>query len=200
MDCAVRSLLACTIFAGAAAPAGAQIITTTFTGVVGAVGSPAPNVDTLGLFGTKGADLTGQTMKITLKFDASVLMEGGQSPGYSAWSGPSGSCAVSVAGRKAKPSVEKLTKIDTSRVYFYSNYNGDWGLAQYAETTITPSGCGVTANSTVNAFVPSVNLVQRFHYAPTLAEQPNDVIYMNITVKGVRETVNASTTSLKYGP
>jgi hypothetical protein len=196
----VRTLLACLVFSGAAMPARAQTITTVFSGVVGAVGSPAPDIDTLGLFGPKGADLTGKTMKITLKFDASLLTEGGQSPGYSAWSGPSGSCAVSIGGRRAKPAVEKLTGIDTSRVYLYSNYNGDWGLAQYAEASNAPDGCGVTANSVVNAFVPTVNLVQRFHYAPPLGEQYNDVIYMDITVKRVRETVNASTTSLKYGP
>jgi len=196
----IRSLLVCIPVTCAAMQAVAQTITTTFSGIVGAVTSPAQDIDTLGLFGPVGTDLNGLPMKVTLKFNAGALTEGGQSPGYSAWSGPSGSCAVTIGGRKAKPSIEKLTKINSTRVYFYSDYQGDWGLAQYAETSSAPDGCNLIANSAVNAFVPTVNLVQRFHYNPPQAEQSNDSILLDITVKGVRETVNASVTALKYGP
>jgi hypothetical protein len=199
MVCA-RILLALPIIASAAAPAAAQVMTTTIIGVVGADNSPPADIDTLGLFGPVGVDLNGQTMKVTLKFEASLMNEGGASPGYSAWSGPSGSCQVTIGGVKAKPPVEKLVGINENRIYFYSDVNSTWALEQSTDSSMANgNACGVNVTSTKHPFVPSANLVQTFAYHPPKSEHLNgDSILLDITVNGVRETVSADVTSVKY--
>ncbi len=193
------SLLACVVLIAAAPPGGAQTITTVFKGVVGANNSPSPDIDTLGLFGPAGADLDGKTMQVTLTFDSSLLQEGGMSQGYSAWSGPSGTCAVKIGGKAAKPSVESLGGMNSSRVYLYSDYQGMWGLTQFAESSSMSNVCGVNASSMKHAFVPGVALVEAFGYHPPRKEQKTDSFYFDITVNGVREIVAADVKSLTYG-
>jgi len=196
MKCRV---LVCLFMLAAAQSGRAQTITTIFTGVVGANTSPSPDIDTLGLFGPAGASLNGKKMQFTLKFDASLLEEGGMSPGYSGWSGPSGSCAVKIGGKAAKPSIESLTGINSSRVYLYSDYQGVWELTQFAQSSSLPNVCGVTASSTKHEFVPGVVLVEAFGYKPPRVEQDTDSFYFDITVNGVREVVSANVKSLSYG-
>jgi hypothetical protein len=154
----------------------------------------------LGLFGPVGADLNGETMKVTLKFEASLMTEGGASPGYSAWSGPSGSCQVTIGGVKAKPSIEKLVGINSNRIYFFSDVDGTWELSQSTDSSMANgNACGVNVLSTKHHFVPSANLVQTFTYHPPKSEHLNgDSILLDITVNGVRETVSADVTSVKY--
>jgi hypothetical protein len=195
-----RTFLAAAILATAATPAAAQVMTTTIIGIVGADNSPPADTDTLGLFGPVGADLNGETMKVTLKFEASLMTEGGASPGYSAWSGPSGSCQVTIGGVKAKPSIEKLVGINSNRIYFFSDVDGTWELSQSTDSSMANgNACGVTVLSTKHHFVPSANLVQTFAYHPPNSEHLNgDSILMDITVNGVRETVSADVTSVKY--
>ena len=195
------AVLAFVMLAPLAAPAAAQVMTTTVSGIVGANNSPDSDTDTIGLFGPVGADLNGLTMKVTLKFEASLMTEGGASTGYSAWSGPSGSCQVTIGGVKAKPAIEKLTDINSNRIYFYSNVGGTWALDQYTESSNADgNACSVNVTSTKNPFVPSALLVQTFAYHPPKKEHLNgDSILLDITVNGVRETVNADVTSLKYG-
>jgi len=197
------TMVALTAFGLSAALCGgarAQIVTTEITGTVGANASPAQDIDTLGLFGPAGRNLNGEKMDVTLKFDSSQLQEGGMAPGYSAWAGPSGSCAIKIGGVQAKPSIDRSGGIDSSRVYLYSDYQGMWGLAQYAQSATAPNVCGVTVTSTKHAFVPGVNLVEAFSYLPPKAERDMDSMYLDITVNGVRETVSASVKSLTYGP
>jgi hypothetical protein len=200
MVCA-RILLALPIVAAAAAPAAAQVMTTTAIGIVGAGNTPPADTDTLGLFGPVGANLNGLTMKVTLKFEASLMTEGGQSPGYSAWDGDSGSCQVTIGGVRAKPTIEKLVDINANRIYFYSDVNGTWTLFQSTDSTNTDgNACNVNVTSTKHPFVPSANLVQTFAYHPPKSEHLNgDSILLDITVNGVRETVSADVTSVKYG-
>ncbi len=66
------------------APAAAQTMTTTIAGIVGANNPPGTDIDTLGLFGAAGTNLNGKTMKVTLTFASSQMMEGGQAPGFCA--------------------------------------------------------------------------------------------------------------------
>jgi hypothetical protein len=195
-----RTFLAAAILATAATPAAAQVMTTTIIGIVGADNSPPADTDTLGLFGPVGADLNGETMKVTLKFEASLMTEGGASPGYSAWSGPSGSCQVTIGGVKAKPSIEKLVDINSNRIYFFSDVDGTWELSQSTDSSMANgNACGVNVLSTKHHFVPSANLVQTFTYHPPKSEHLNgDSILLDITVNGVRETVSADVTSVKY--
>lgn len=195
-----RTFLAAAILATAATPAAAQVMTTTIIGIVGADNSPPADTDTLGLFGPVGADLNGETMKVTLKFEASLMTEGGASPGYSAWSGPSGSCQVTIGGVKAKPSIEKLVDINSNRIYFFSDVDGTWELSQSTDSSMANgNACGVNVLSTKHHFVPSANLVQTFAYHPPKSEHLNgDSILLDITVNGVRETVSADVTSVKY--
>jgi hypothetical protein len=183
-----------------AAPAAAQTMTTRISGVVGANSSAGPDIDTLGLFGAAGANLNGKTMKVTLTFASSLMEEGGQAPGYSAWSGPSGTCAVTIGGVRAKPSIEKLTGINSNRIYFYSGYQGTWELSQDAESSNEPDTCGLNVSSTRHKFVPGTALVQSFAYRPPLKERKDDNILLDITVNGVRETVTANVVSVQYGP
>lgn len=197
---AVRIIVVALIIAASVAPATAQTMTTTISGTVGASNEPGPDIDTLGLFGQVGASLNGLSMRVTLKFAASQMNEGGQANGYSAWSGPSGTCAVTIGGVHAKPSVEKLTGMDSNRIYFYSNYQGVWALDQYVETANLPDTCGIDVSSTKHPFVPSAALVQSFAYKPPKPEQADDQIVLDITVNGVRETVTADVISVKYGP
>lgn len=201
MVCA-RILVALPIVALAGAPAAAQVMTTTLGGIVGADNAPGPDIDTLGLFGPVGADLNGLTMKVTLRFEASLMIEGGASPGYSAWSGPSGSCQVTIGGVKAKPAIEKLVDINSNRIYFYSDVGGTWALDQYTESSNADGNtCGVNVISAKHPFVPSASLVQTFGYHPPKSEHLNgDSILLDITVNGVRETVSADVTSVKYSP
>jgi hypothetical protein len=195
-----RTFLAAAILATAATPAAAQVMTTTIIGIVGADNSPPADTDMLGLFGPVGADLNGETMKVTLKFEASLMTEGGASPGYSAWSGPSGSCQVTIGGVKAKPSIEKLVGINSNRIYFFSDVDGTWELSQSTDSSMANgNACGVNVLSTKHHFVPSANLVQTFAYHPPKSEHLNgDSILLDITVNGVRETVSADVTSVKY--
>jgi hypothetical protein len=196
MSCArIVLLCACT-----AAPAAAQTMTTTISGVVGANSSHGTDIDTLGLFGPTGTNLNGKTMKVTLTFASSLMEEGGQAPGYSAWSGPSGTCAVTIGGVRANPSIEKLTGIDSNRIYFYSDYQGTWELSQDAENSNEPDTCGLNVSSTRHKFVPGTALVQSFAYRPPLKERKDDNILLDITVTGVRETVTANVQSVKYSP
>jgi hypothetical protein len=195
----LRILCAVVFAAPLSVPAAAQTLTTKVTGIVGANTTPGTDIDTLGLFGPAGANLNGLTMHVTITFDASVMSEGGASPGYSAWSGPSGTCAVTVNGVRAKPSIEALTNINTNRIYFYSDYQGTWELSQDTEATGAPDTCGLTVSSTKHAFVPSAALVQSFNYKVPRKEQTDDIILLDITVNGVRETVTADAKSLKYG-
>jgi hypothetical protein len=182
------------------APAAAQTMTTSIAGIVGANNSPGTDIDTLGLFGAAGTNLNGKTMKVTLTFASSQMMEGGQAPGYSAWSGPSGTCAVTIGGVRAKPSIEKLAGINSNRIYFYSDYQGTWELSQDAENSNAPDTCGLNVASTKHSFVPGVSLVQSFAYRPPRKERDDDNILLDITVNGVRETVTANVVSLKYSP
>ena len=195
-----RTFLAAAILATAATPAAAQVMTTTIIGIVGADNSPPADTDTLGLFGPVGTDLNGKTMKATLKFEASLMTEGGASPGYSAWSGPSGSCQVTIGGVKAKPSIKKLVGINSNRIYFFSDVDGTWELSQSTDSSMANgNACGVNVMSTKHPFVPSANLVQTFAYHPPKSEHLNgDSILLDITVNGVRETVSADVTSVKY--
>jgi hypothetical protein len=199
MHTVARILFALPIVAFAA-PATAQVMTTTINGIVGANNVPAADTDALGLFGPVGTNLNGQTMRVTLKFEASLMNEGGQSPGYSAWSGPSGSCQVTIGGVRAKPAVEKLVGINSNRIYFYSDVSGTWALDQSTDSSQSNgNACGVTVMSTKHPFVPSANLVQTFAYHPPVKEHLNgDNFLMDITVNGVRETVSADVTSVKY--
>jgi hypothetical protein len=197
-----RALLAIAFVAAAVAPASAQEMTTTIAGIVGANSSPGQDTDTLGLFGTAGADLNGLEMRITLKFDASQMQLGGSSPGYSAWSGPSGDCAAVIGGKHARPSIERETGIDSTRIYFYSDYQGTWALDQFAQSSTQPDSCSVQVLSTKHPFVPSAALVQSFSYKPPKKEAyaNGDSLVLDITVGGVRETVTASVASVTYGP
>jgi len=198
MPLRARALLAAPILAFLATPAVAQVVTTVVTGLVGANASPSQDIDTLGLFGPVGADLTGKSFKMTLTFNAAVLEEGGASPGYSAWAGPSGTCVVLIGGKRAKPTIEKDAGIDSSRVYLYAGAEGTWALQQDAQNSTEPNACEINVGSTVHHFVPSAALVQSFAYHPPRKEQPNDRILLDITVNGVRETLSANVKSLTY--
>jgi hypothetical protein len=198
-SCAL-ALVATAAVAVAATAANAQVMITTISGAVGANSVPGPDIDTLGLFGQAGANLNGLAMRVTLKFEASLMNEGGESPGYSAWSGASGTCAVTIGGVRAKPSIQKLTGMDSNRIYFYSDYQGTWALDQYVQNSNLPDVCGLAVSSTKHAFVPSADLVQTFSYKPPKKEAiGGDSLYFDITVNGVRETVTADVRSVKYG-
>jgi hypothetical protein len=197
-----HALLAIAFLAAAGAPVSAQVMTTTIAGIVGANSTPGQDIDTLGLFGAAGADLNGLEMRITLKFDSSLMQLGGASPGYSAWSGPSGSCAAIIGGKHARPSIERETGIDSTRIYFFSDYQGTWALDQFAQSSTLPDTCSVQVLSTKHPFVPSADLVQSFSYKPPKKEAyaNGDSLVLDITVGGVRETVTASVASVTYGP
>jgi hypothetical protein len=201
MEARLAEIVVATWLAAASvAPAAAQTMVTTISGTVGANTEPGPDIDTLGLFGQVGANLNGLPMRMTSKFAASQMNEGGQANGYSAWSGPSGTCAVTIGGVHAKPSVQKLTGMDNNRIYFYSDYQGTWALYQDVENANMPDTCGIAVASGTNPFVPSAALVQSFAYKPPKTEQINDQIVLDITVNGVREAVTADVKSVTYGP
>jgi hypothetical protein len=61
---------ACLVF-GTVAPAGADIITVTATGVI-TPGNGFANIDTAGIFGSPGADLNGDTITVVFTFDTSL--------------------------------------------------------------------------------------------------------------------------------
>lgn len=190
-------------FAGAAA---AQTVTTTVVGKIGAYVGPSSspdNSDALGLFGAKGRNLAGKLMTFTYTFDASAMVLGGAvTDTYAGWSGATGSVVVKVGSRTAEPPVDQIGNIGNTRVYLYSDYQGQWALYQFAQSGAGggDAALGVQVISLKHAFVPGNSLTESFSYTPPPSERKGELLSLDITSGGVREYLTADVLSVSYGP